>query len=82
MVKKKVSKKVKIQRGKSKITVPNEFGGKDQLHAFRADNDLSQLLEKLEDKSDFIRKALWKALTGDGIVTCPKCHGLGVIHLK
>lgn len=73
-----IKKKKKTVKKKSKIIVPND-GNKETLHAFRGDAELTQLLNQLDNKSEFIVKALWEAFKGGQYITCPKCKGVGVI---
>lgn len=70
----------KKKRKKSRIIVPTD-GVKDSLQAFRCDQDLKKILDKLENKSEFIVRALWKALQSGEWVTCPNCRGKGVVRL-
>ena len=73
--KKKVSKKTKKKTAKkrSKIIVPSD-GAKESIQAFRCDENLKGLLGELDNKSDFIVKALWKAFEEQ----CPHCNGTGL----
>jgi hypothetical protein len=48
---------------------------KAEIITFKADAALSQAMEGIENRSDFIRKALLAALEG----TCPLCKGTGVL---
>lgn len=67
--------KKKIKRKSSKIVVP-EGGEKEAMVAFRCNKDLKDFLDQnVENKSDFIIKAIYKALGR----TCPRCKGKGVI---
>ena len=48
---------------------------KSQIVAFKVEQDLAEFLDKLPNKSDFIRKAI---LAQFGM-TCPLCSGSGVV---
>lgn len=72
--------KKKLIKKKSKIIVPTD-GSKDSIQAFRCDDGLKKQLAKLDNKSDFIVKAIWKALKDNKEVTCPVCQGKGIINL-
>jgi len=48
---------------------------KDRVVAFKVEPRLAELLEKLPNKSAFIRKAIAAQLG----VACPLCHGKGVV---
>lgn len=48
---------------------------KTALVAFKVEKELADLLDKLPNKSSFIRKAIAAQLG----VTCPLCNGLGVV---
>ena len=80
--KKKVVKKKKlVKRGPSKITIPL---GKDKLKkyakAFRCDEELFELLNSVENASEFINNAVREAFSKEVWVTCPTCHGIGQIR--
>ncbi len=49
--------------------------GKSQIVAFKVEDDLADFLDKLPNKSEFIRKAI---LAQFGM-TCPLCTGTGVV---
>jgi len=72
MVKEKNMKK-KTQKKRSKIIVETD-GAKDSIQAFRCDKTLREELERQPNKSEFIVKALWKALQEQ----CPHCGGTGL----
>ena len=71
---------MKAKKKRSKIIVPTD-GNKGSLQAFRCDANLENLLNQLENKSEFIVKALWKAFQDGQVVTCPECKGTGVVKL-
>jgi hypothetical protein len=48
---------------------------KDKVVAFKVEQELADLLEKLPNKSAFIRKAIQAQLGRE----CPLCHGKGVV---
>jgi hypothetical protein len=48
---------------------------KSDLITFKVDPSLAELIERLPNRSEFIRKAILAALTN----TCPLCQGLGVL---
>jgi ssDNA-binding Zn-finger/Zn-ribbon topoisomerase 1 len=48
---------------------------KTAVVAFKVENELAELLNKLPNKSAFIRKAIAAQLG----VACPLCHGKGVV---
>jgi len=48
---------------------------KTSVVAFKVENELAELLNKLPNKSAFIRKAIAAQLG----VACPLCHGKGVV---
>src|SRR4051812_39382425 len=48
---------------------------KTSIVAFKVENELAELLNKLPNKSAFIRKAIAAQLG----VACPLCHGKGVV---
>src|SRR5881227_3372588 len=49
--------------------------GKSQIVAFKVEDDLAEFLDKLPNKSEFIRRAI---LAQFGM-TCPLCTGSGVV---
>ena len=49
---------------------------KKQIVAFKVEDDLAEFLDKLPNKSEFIRKAI---LAQFGM-TCPLCAGAGVVR--
>src|SRR5512138_1771654 len=49
--------------------------GKSQIVAFKVEDELAEFLDKLPNKSEFIRKAI---LAQFGM-TCPLCSGTGVV---
>ena len=49
--------------------------GKTAVVAFKVEEELAQLLDKLPNKSAFIRKAIAAQLG----VACPLCQGKGVV---
>ena len=50
-------------------------GSKTAVVAFKVEKDLADLLNKLRNKSDFIRKAIVAQLG----MACPLCQGMGVV---
>ncbi len=48
---------------------------KTAVVAFKVESELAELLDKLPNKSDFIRRAIAAQLG----VACPLCHGKGVV---
>jgi hypothetical protein len=62
---------------RSKITAPRSFGSKNRLYAFRADNELTALLDQVPNKSEFITAALLQAFADSQLVTCWTCKGAG-----
>ncbi len=48
---------------------------KEHIFTFKTDEHLADLLEKIPNKSQFIRKALQAALEQD----CPLCQGSGIL---
>lgn len=48
---------------------------KDEIVAFKVDNELARFLEKLPNKSAFIRKAIIAQLG----MACPLCNGSGTV---
>ena len=48
---------------------------KTEVVAFKVEAELAQLLDKLPNKSAFIRKAIIAQLS----MACPLCHGTGVV---
>lgn len=48
---------------------------KTDLITFKVDPSLAELIERLPNRSEFIRKAILTALTN----TCPLCQGTGVL---
>ena len=53
----------------------SEKAGKQVVVAFRVDRHLAEELDRLPDKSGFIRGAIEKAIH----VTCPVCEGRGTV---
>ncbi len=49
---------------------------KTVLVAFKVEAELAELLSKLPNKSEFIRKAIAAQLG----MACPLCHGKGMVH--
>jgi hypothetical protein len=49
---------------------------KDQIVTFKADEDLFNLLNKIPNKSEFIRNSILKALDN----LCPLCNGTGILN--
>src|SRR5205085_1089443 len=56
-------------------TSPARKIGKTAVVAFKVEKDLADLLNKLRNKSDFIRKAIVAQLG----MACPLCNGEGVV---
>ncbi|HBT97792.1 MAG TPA: hypothetical protein DEB25_09285 [Desulfobulbaceae bacterium] len=52
------------------------MAAKERVVTFKADGSLAEALERLPNKSDFIRRAVKSALSG----ACPLCGGSG--HLS
>ena len=48
---------------------------KSQIVAFKVDEDLANFLDKLPNKSEFIRRAILAQFN----MTCPLCTGSGVV---
>ena len=48
---------------------------KSDLITFKVEPSLGELIERLPNRSEFIRKAILAALTN----TCPLCQGTGVL---
>lgn len=48
---------------------------KERVISFKVDGKLAEDLDKIPNKSDFIRKAIETALVGK----CPLCNGMGVL---
>jgi uncharacterized protein with PIN domain len=48
---------------------------KEQVITFKADNELSELLKNVPNKSEFIRHSILKALNN----LCPLCNGTGIM---
>src|SRR4051812_28221811 len=48
---------------------------KSQIVAFKVDEDLAEFLDKLPNKSEFIRRAILAQFS----LTCPLCVGSGVV---
>jgi len=72
-----------MKRKNSKVTNPNDGANKPKLKAFRTTNEVSGLLDGLENASDFIQTALLTAFSQFTQVTCPTCKGKGKIgHIK
>lgn len=73
-------KKKKIIRNKSRITVPLDYNGyKEYTQAFRCDAQLKKRLDREDNKSDTIQKALSEYFAR-GVMTCPTCKGKGEIR--
>jgi hypothetical protein len=71
--------KKKIKRSISKITLPKEdLGSKDKMKAFRCSKLIADLLDKEENQSETINKALL-AYFGKDLDTCPTCREIGLI---
>ena len=63
-------------------TVKNPKGAKTSIVAFRADRELSRLLNRLPNKTDFIIDALFDAFSQQELVTCKRCKGAGKVRKK
>ena len=48
---------------------------KEEIITFKVDERLSEAMEGMPNRSDFIRKAILSALNN----LCPLCHGTGVL---
>ncbi len=59
---------------RSRITHPNTSTLRSTTQAFRADPELSGFLERLPNKSEFIKFALANAISTHTPVMCPHCH--------
>ena len=51
---------------------------KSDLITFKVEHSLAEQIDRLPNKSEFIRKALLRALYD----TCPLCQGRGVLSLE
>ena len=51
---------------------------KTDLISFKVEHSLAELIDRLPNKSEFIRNALLEALAN----TCPLCQGTGVLTLE
>ena len=49
---------------------------KEQTVTFKVDNELSELLKNIPNKSEFIRHSILKALGN----LCPLCNGTGIMN--
>jgi hypothetical protein len=58
-----------------KSAKPERKSHKTAVVAFKVESELAELLNKLPNKSDFIRRAIAAQLG----VACPLCHGKGVV---
>lgn len=75
-----MAKKKKATRNLSKLTIPlGDFGGKDRTKAFRCSNKVANRLEREDNQSDTINKALLEYFAR-GMMECPTCKGKGVIR--
>lgn len=74
------NKKKIVKRGKSKVTshIMGQ-GATDNLIAFKVDDGMNEFLDGLENKSEFLRKAVLEAASKERWVTCPTCSGRGEI---
>ena len=72
---------VAIKKKKSKIKYPKNMTS-EQLHAFRTDRELTNFLNKLPNKSEFIVEALEKLRSEFQYVKCPFCKGTGRYRKK
>lgn len=64
----------------SKITRPNTGFSKDKLIAFRADQEMEKLLNKVFNKSETITEALREHFQKYSYsVTCHNCKGTGKV---
>ncbi len=48
---------------------------KEQIVTFKVDSELLELLNKISNKSEFIRQSILKALDN----VCPLCSGTGIL---
>jgi hypothetical protein len=72
--------KKKIQRKVSKITTPKvDFGAKDKMKAFRCSKVIAELLDKEDNASETINKAILEYLSKK-LIECPTCKGKGQIR--
>jgi len=49
---------------------------KQEIITFKVDSDLADIIKRLPNRSDFIRKAILNSLEN----TCPLCQGAGIIN--
>lgn len=64
----------------SNSKVKNPKNPTSTIHAFRSDQEITQLLNRLPNKTDFILTALKNAFAEKQYVKCPQCKGLGKIY--
>jgi len=62
--------------------IDNPQGAKSSLQGFRADKELTELLQKLPNKTDFIIDALYEKFSKEELVTCRRCKGTGKVRRK
>ena len=75
-----MAKKKKVTRGLSKIIVPLDYNGhKEYTQAFRCDAQLKKRLDREDNKSDTIQKALSEYFAKE-VMVCPTCKGKGQIR--
>jgi hypothetical protein len=55
--------------------VPKDRATKDRIVAFKVEEELAEFLDKLQNKSEFIRKAIIAQLG----MACPLCAGSGIV---
>lgn len=51
---------------------------RSDIITFKVDKELNEVLQRMPNRSNFIRSAILSALRG----TCPLCHGTGVLNMS
>jgi len=64
------------------MKIKNPKTAKTSIQAFRANKELTQLLNKLPDKTEFIVDSLFDAFSKQELVTCKRCKGTGKVRKK
>jgi len=74
-------KKKLIKRSRSSYKRKNKKtkSGCNKLHAFRADPELTSLLDSIPNKSEFIVQSLREQCSKKQLILCPRCKGRGRI---
>lgn len=62
--------------------IKNPKNAKTSIQAFRADKELTRLLNNLPHKTEFIIDALFDSFSKQELVTCKRCKGTGKIRKK